>query len=841
VGVIVYTPNANQTGADSFSVKVTDNGTGTLSDEKTVNVTITAVNNDTPTDITGALASVAEGLKPAGTLVATDPDATNTHTWALAATGTTCSAVNGADNLDFTLTAAGVLSFTAFPNFETPADEDTNNVYLICAQVTDAAATPTTFQKALTVTVTNVNEMPSFTKGSDVTVAEDSAAYSAAFATAILNGDAPAVQALTFNVTVPTAQQPLFSVQPAISSAGLLTFTPAANANGVATVAVTLTDDATINGPALTTAAQTFTITITAVNDAPVFTAGGTITIPCDFTTFSTPTAWATGIADIDLPAQTLTFSANLTTPVVTGITSVAVNSTTGIATINLPAVCVPGTKTVPITLTDNGTPPASVSHDMTIVIVPVYSISGTITPPAGFGLLAGGTQVKFDTAGIDYTATALLTGAYSITGIPSGTVGTLVPSHASGSGYAFVADGGNTAAPITLTASLLSEDFTATGTRSISGTITEKSGARLPAGTVVTFGPGLVFTAPVNGGGATTAFSITGIPPKNYILNPVLSGGATSAINGGLSPATVAASTGFGNDTVGNSFTFAWKTYKISGTIKTPSGAAPVGKAFTVKVVGTVPFVGVDILGSYTAKTGYTVSAPVFAKPLANNDPVAFTGNLDITGVGYQTFTPLVAYLGVADVDNPVTAYGDRSVFGDPAGAALDGVTIDFGGGLSSPVEGGYFSVPYLERKSYTLTPTAAGYFFTTSATSFTQVKLTANVTKADVDLTNKFFVFVVPVNALPANGSVEAGANVTFTWSAVPGITNYKVEYATSASFSGKVTSLALGNVTTYTPTTPFVDNTVDKTYYWRVVPYNAAGTAIAGPASAATTFKR
>src|SRR4029079_5547635 len=42
-----------------------------------------------------------------------------------------------------------------------------------------------------------------------------------------------------------------------------------ANANGSATVTVTLTDDGTAGGTALTTAAQSFTITVTPVNDPP--------------------------------------------------------------------------------------------------------------------------------------------------------------------------------------------------------------------------------------------------------------------------------------------------------------------------------------------------------------------------------------------------------------------------------------------------------------------------------------------------------------------------------------------------------------------------------------------
>ena len=54
-----------------------------------------------------------------------------------------------------------------------------------------------------------------------------------------------------------------------------LTYTPAANANGLATVTVRLKDDGgTANGGVDTSGPQTFTITVTPVNDVPSFLKG---------------------------------------------------------------------------------------------------------------------------------------------------------------------------------------------------------------------------------------------------------------------------------------------------------------------------------------------------------------------------------------------------------------------------------------------------------------------------------------------------------------------------------------------------------------------------------------
>ena len=97
----------------------------------------------------------------------------------------------------------------------------------------------------------------------------------AGWATAISPGPADeAGQTVNFIVTDNT-NPTLFSVAPAVSPAGTLTYTPAANAAGSATITLTLQDDGgTANGGVNTSAPQTFTITVTGINDAPSFTAG---------------------------------------------------------------------------------------------------------------------------------------------------------------------------------------------------------------------------------------------------------------------------------------------------------------------------------------------------------------------------------------------------------------------------------------------------------------------------------------------------------------------------------------------------------------------------------------
>src|SRR4029077_13284360 len=112
------------------------------------------------------------------------------------------------------------------------------------------------------ITVTPVNDAPSFTKGSDRTVDEDAGLQTVAgWATAISAGPGES-QTLTFAVTG-NDNGALFASGPAISPAGTLTYTPAANASGTATITLELNDDGgTANGGVDTSAPQQFTITV---------------------------------------------------------------------------------------------------------------------------------------------------------------------------------------------------------------------------------------------------------------------------------------------------------------------------------------------------------------------------------------------------------------------------------------------------------------------------------------------------------------------------------------------------------------------------------------------------
>ena len=112
----------------------------------------------------------------------------------------------------------------------------------------------------VSITVNAVNQTPSFTKGSDQTVSDAAGAQSIPnWATNISPGP-PNESSQTVNFIVSNNNNPLFSVQPAVSPTGTLTFTPAAGMFGNATVSVQIHDN---GGGADTSAVQMFSITTT--------------------------------------------------------------------------------------------------------------------------------------------------------------------------------------------------------------------------------------------------------------------------------------------------------------------------------------------------------------------------------------------------------------------------------------------------------------------------------------------------------------------------------------------------------------------------------------------------
>jgi subtilisin-like proprotein convertase family protein len=121
-----------------------------------------------------------------------------------------------------------------------------------------------TAQDTFVVTVSPINDRPSFTKGADATATNDAGPQSIAnWATSISPGPANETsQTVSFQVTG-NSNSALFSAGPLVAANGTLTFTPAAGAVGTATITIAAQDNGgTANSGVDTSLPQTFTITI---------------------------------------------------------------------------------------------------------------------------------------------------------------------------------------------------------------------------------------------------------------------------------------------------------------------------------------------------------------------------------------------------------------------------------------------------------------------------------------------------------------------------------------------------------------------------------------------------
>lgn len=363
---------------DTFTYMLTPGGS-----TATVSMTVTCVNDAPVVDLDGTAddpggdidfaATFTEGtpevIVDEANLTVTDPDSANLTVVTVTLTNLqdvgleTLTATTGgtaitANYVEPTLTLTGpdtvahfqqVLRTVTYNNTAQNPNTTARVVTFVGNDGTVDSATATS-----TVTVNAVNSAPSFTKGADQTVLEDAGAQTVnGWATGISDGDGN-TQTLTFNVTNNTNAS-LFSAGPSISATGVLTYTPAANANGSAMVTVTLSDDGgTANGGVDTSAPQTFTITVTAVNDAPSFTVGLDQTVNEDAGA-QTVNPWATGISagPADEAGQMLTFSiTNNTNPT---LFSAGPNiSATGVLTYT-PAAETSGSATVTVQLMDDG------------------------------------------------------------------------------------------------------------------------------------------------------------------------------------------------------------------------------------------------------------------------------------------------------------------------------------------------------------------------------------------------------------------------------------------------------------------------------------------------------
>jgi len=522
----------------------------------------------------------------------------------------------------------------------------------------------------------------------------------------------------TFSVTASGYPAPTFSTASTLpsgvtlSSAGVLSGTPAAGSGGVYTLSITASNGVSPN------ATQSFTLT---VNEAPTITSANN-------TTFKVGTAGSFSVTASGYPAPT--FSTASTLPSGVTLSSAGVLSGT-------PAAGSGGTYSITLTASNGVTPNGSQSFTLTVSEAPSITSASSTTFKVG---TVGSFTV---TTGSHYPASETLSKTGSL---PSGVTftdngngtATLAGTPVAGTGGSY---------PITISAA---NGVTPNASQSFTLTVNEAPSITSASSTSFTVGTAGTFTVTTGSHyPAAETLSKTGSLPSGVTFTDNGNGTATiagtpAASTGGSYPITITASNGISPD-ASQSFTLtvnqapvitsaASTTFKV-GTAGTFSVTASGYPAPTFSTVSTLPSgVTLSTAGvlSGTPAPGTGGSYPISIKAANGNSPDAtqsFTLTVNdapaITSVNNATFK-----VGTAGTFS-VTATGYPTPTFSTASTLPSGVTLSTGGVLSGTPAAGTGGV-------YSISITASNGVSPNATQSFT---LTVNQAPAITSASNTTF----------------------------------------------------------------------------------------------------
>jgi YVTN family beta-propeller protein/VCBS repeat-containing protein len=353
-GSFTYTPAADYSGQDSFTYKASD---GTFdSAPATVSVTVTAV-NDAPVAKTDT-ATVAEGGTTTINVVANDTDQDGTISPSTVVINQQPSSGTVTVNANGTVTYISNGAEVTTDSFSYTVKDN--------AGLTSNVAT-------VTITVNPVNDAPVAVNDAYNT-AEDTAVVVSAGAGVLANDSDAEAGALTATLL----SGPGHAAQFTLNSDGSFTYTPAANFSGTDTFTYTVTDNSLAPNNSAT---GTATITVTAVNDAPVAASdtyrtaeGAALVVPA-----------ASGVLANDSDAEADSLTATLLSG--PGHAAQFTLNSDGSFTYT-PAANFSGTDTFTYRVTDNSLAPNNSATGTVTITVAAAEVPNTVvaTIPAGQG-----------------------------------------------------------------------------------------------------------------------------------------------------------------------------------------------------------------------------------------------------------------------------------------------------------------------------------------------------------------------------------------------------------------------------------------------------------------------
>lgn len=382
---VLYTPDFNWSGTDSFSYWVCD--VQAFCGTRTATVIVNAV-NDVPSFSMGANVVATEDAAQqswpgwATDIVAGPGDESDQGLSFLVT-----ASVPGLFSTQPTLSPSGELRFTPSPDAN---GASAISVFLTDSGIDGAGAQTTALAQAI-INITPQNDAPQFVVGANPTVVEDAGSVTlSGWASSISAGPADeSGQTLTFEVT--PSNSSLFAVQPTLDPAGELTFTPTAEASGTSSLSLVLVDNGGVSSGGVDRSVPVaVTITVTAQNDAPVANDdSGTGYATILDVVFTTPNVLAN---DFDIDSVIATSTVDVVAGPATGTLT-----NNGDGTFDfLPAVGWTGTETFTYTATDTS---GFLSDTATVSIVVE---AGPVADAGGpYAILEGGSLTLDGSASI--------------------------------------------------------------------------------------------------------------------------------------------------------------------------------------------------------------------------------------------------------------------------------------------------------------------------------------------------------------------------------------------------------------------------------------------------------
>ncbi|QJW83477.1 tandem-95 repeat protein [Ramlibacter terrae] len=621
-----YTPNANFSGTDTYTYTVSSGG---VTETATVTVTVSPVND--PTTFGGASGTGAEDAAAiTGTLTVSDADGITTPAFTVTGNG-----AHGTATIDAT---TGAWTYT--PN------ADYNGADSFTVRVTDNAGNTST--RVISLVVTPVVDAVNNT----ISVAEDGSVTTPVLLNDTFSGT-PSITAVTngANGTVTIVD----------AAAGTVLYTPNANFSGTDSYTYTVTSGGV-------TETATVSVTVTPVNDAPVF--GGN----------------STGIGNEDAGVisgvLTATDADGMTNPGYV-VTSAAGHGTASIDAITgawsyIPDADYHGADSFTVTVTDNAGNTAT--RTINLSVTPVTDIATDTASTTEDTAVVTDVLANDSFEGAGRVISSVTNGAHGAVTIVDAALGlvryTPDANYNGTDAYTYTVSSGGTTETVTVNVTItpVNDATTFGGTTGsgnedagpITGTLTvaDADGITAPAFTVTA--NGAHGTASINASGAwtyTPAADYNG--PDSFTVRVTDNTGATSTqvitVNVGTvvdiadDVASTAEDTAVitavrGNDSFEGTPTITAVTNGAHGTVTVIDAAAG-----TVQYTPDANWHGTDTYTYTVTSGGVTETATVTVTVTPVNDNAVFTGTT--TGSTTEDGAAITGTLNATDVDGMTTA----------------------------------------------------------------------------------------------------------------------------------------------------------------------------------------